>query len=74
MEGYEPKAVTTKITAYSKATLKIKDNYFSVEFQEERVIPQVEGIDIAKEREALWDTVNTEVDNQSETLWNTFNS
>lgn len=72
MDEYEPKAVITKITAYSKATIKIKDNYFSTEYQEERVIPDIDGVDIAKEREALWDAVNTEVDNQMAILWETF--
>ena len=72
MNEYEPKAQVSKITAYSKATIKIRDNYFSTEYQEERVIPQVDGVDIAKEREALWDTVNAEVDNQMAIIVDTF--
>lgn len=70
---YEPKAVISKITAMSKTTLKIKDNYFTVEYSEERVIPDVEGVDIEQEKIALWNAVNAEVDNQADILYKTFN-
>lgn len=73
MAEYEPKAVITTIKATSRASLKIRDNYFTVEYTEERVIPDVEGVDIEQEKLALWDAVNTEVDNQAELLEKTFN-
>ena len=60
------KAVTTKITATSRISLKKGETFYTLEFSEERTIPAVEGVDIALERKLLWDTVNTEVDNQAE--------
>lgn len=64
MEEYEVQAQITTIRASSRASVKIGDNFYTVEYMEERVIPDEEEIDIEKEREALWDTVNTECDNQ----------
>lgn len=64
MIPYEPKAVITSIKATSRASVKIGDSYYTLEYCEERVIPDVEDVDIATERQALWDTVNAEVDNQ----------
>lgn len=73
MENYEPKARISKIQATSRMSLKVKDNYFTVEYTEERTIPDVEGVDIEQEKSALWDAVNNEVDNQAEVIYNTFN-
>ena len=67
-EIYEPKAVITSIRATSRASIKVRDSYFTVEYTEERVIPDIDGIDIEKEREALWDAVNDECDNQMEII------
>ena len=63
-EVYESKAIITKIQATSRASCKIRDNYYTIEFTEERIIPDIEGIDIEEERALLWDTVNAECDNQ----------
>lgn len=71
-EVYEPKAVISKIQATSRMSLKIHDNFFTIEYSEERVIPDVDGVDIDKERETLWDAVNNEVDNQAEIIHETF--
>ena len=73
MTEYEPKARVTKIQATSRMSLKVKDNYFTVEYTEERTIPEVEGVDLEQEKSALWDAVNAEVDNQAEVIYNTFN-
>ena len=65
--NYEPKAVVSTIKATSRASVKIRDNYFTAEYSEERIIPNdIPTIDIEKEREALWDAVNNECDNQIE--------
>ena len=64
MDGYESKAIITSIKATSRASVKIGDSYYTLEYCEERVIPDVDDIDIATERELLWNTVNAEVDNQ----------
>lgn len=58
------KAKTVTIKATSRASVKVKDNYFTVEYSEERVIPDLEGIDLEAERKELWDTVNDECDTQ----------
>ena len=73
MMAYEVKGISTKITATSRVAIKIKDNYYTVECSEERSIPDVEGVDIDKERQALFDDVNATVDGQIEDIYNTFN-
>lgn len=81
-------AIPTTIKATSRASVKIGDNYFTVEYSEERMIPQVEEIqstdiqgnktskiiaaDIEKERADLWDTVNSECDNQIDIIQDYF--
>lgn len=67
---YVSKAVTTSITATSRASVKVKDCYYTVEFSEERSLPQ--DCDVEKERAILWDVVNTEVDNQVQDIVNMF--
>ena len=71
--AYEVKGISTKITATSRVAIKIKDNYYTVECSEERSIHDVEGVDIDKERQALFDDVNATVDGQIEDIYNTFN-
>ena len=70
--AYEVKGISTKITATSRVAIKLKDNYYTVECSEERSIPDVEGVDIEKERQALFDDVNATVDGQIEDIYNTF--
>ena len=65
---YVSQAKISTIAATSRASVKIKDNYFTVEYHEERVIPGDIEVDIVKERELLWDAVNTECDTQIETI------
>ena len=64
MEKYVSKAIINKISATSRASVKIKDSYYTLEYSEERLIPDIEGVNIEEERIALWNTVNNEVDNQ----------
>ena len=61
---YKSQAKITKITATSRGAVKIRDNYFTVEYSEERSIPDIEGIDMEQERKILWDEVNDVVDGQ----------
>jgi len=61
---YEPKGVTTSIKFTSRASVCIDKNYYTVEACEERMIPDIEGLDLEEERKALWDTVNEQCDNQ----------
>lgn len=61
---YESKAITTQIKATSRVSAKIFDDFYTLEFSEERTIPDVEGVDLDKERAKLWDDVNYSVDVQ----------
>ena len=70
--AYESKAVVSKINATSRIAIKIKDNFYTVEYSEERLIPDVEGIDVEKERVLLFDDVNSIVDAQAEDIIKTF--
>ena len=61
---YEQKALTTTIRFTSRASIKIGESFYTMEACEERIIPDIDGIDIEQERRLLWDCVNEEVDNQ----------
>lgn len=65
---YEPKAKTTTIKVSSRASVKIRDQYYTVEYTEERTIPDIEGINIEAEREFLWSEANKQVDDQIEEI------
>ena len=70
-DNYVSKATVSKITATSRASVKIKDSYYTVEFSEEKIIPDMydmSGVDINAEKEILWDEVNREVDIQIEDI------
>ena len=63
--NYMSKASTTKITATSRASVKIGDNFYTVEMTEERTFaPNTPDVDLKQERQLLWDNVNDSVDNQ----------
>lgn len=62
------KGITTVIRAESGLTREINGTYFKFMFSEERVLP--EGCDIEAEKQALWDSVNAEVDAQLEAVRN----
>ena len=59
---YESKAVTTAIRITSRASIKVRDNFYTVEYCEERSIP--EDADLEQEKKILWDACNNEVDYQ----------
>ena len=67
------KATTKTIKASSRASVKVKDNYYTVEYTEERTVPNTKNIDIEQERAELWQCVNNECDNQIEDILKTFN-
>lgn len=66
------KALTTSIKFTSRASVKIGESYYTVEAQEERMIPDIEGINVDEERKDLWDTVNQQCDRQIEDILNSF--
>lgn len=72
IENYTSKAVITNIKATSRVAIKIRDNFYTVEYSEERAIPDVEGVDTEAERILLFDDVNAVVDAQAEDILKTF--
>jgi len=66
--AYKIQGVTTKITATSRASIKVRDNYFTVEATEERELP--ESADVDAEWKALFDSVNDVIDAQAEDIYN----
>lgn len=66
--SYESKAKITMISGTSKATVQINNNYYSFSYSEERQLPEDESVNIEQERELLWDTLNSEIDNQVEQI------
>lgn len=58
--------VTTAIRITSRASIKVKDSFYTIEYCEERSIP--EGADLEEERADLWNMCNAEVDNQLEDI------
>ena len=71
---FESKAIITKISATSRASIKMGERYFTVEYSEERAIPNFEDTDIEQERKALWNDVNNECDGQIEEIYKTFSN
>lgn len=59
-------AITTSIRATSRASMKVNDSFYTIEYCEERSIQ--ENDDLEEERAKLWDTCNNEVDNQLEDI------
>lgn len=59
-------AKTTTIKASSRASVKVGDNFYTVEWTEERTIQPKDNIE--EERALLWDDVNREVDSQIEDI------
>lgn len=72
LSSYESKAQISAIKATSRAAIKVHDNYYTVEYTEERTLPTDIEFDIEKERAILWDTVNAEVDAQIEDIIKSF--
>ena len=68
MDNYVSKAVVTEISATSRVAIKVRDNFYTIEYTEKRTVPDVEGVDIQAEREALFDAVNYVVDTQAEDI------
>ena len=65
---------TTVIRVTSRMSKKFGEEYYTLEYSEERTI-QTEGTEVdisedalAEERKKLWDTCNSEVDNQMEDI------
>jgi hypothetical protein len=72
--NYVSKATTTLIKATSRASVKVRDSFYTVEYTEERTVPaNIERTkELPAERQLLWDAVNAEVDNQIADIVNSF--
>lgn len=61
---------TTTIKISSRASVKVNDSFYTVEYTEER---SIEDSDVLEEERAnLWDACNSEVDNQIEDILRTY--
>ena len=60
----------TLIKASSRASVKVGDSYYTVEWTEERSVDPTD--DIEAERADLWETANDEVDNQIKDILTAF--
>lgn len=62
------KGITSVIRAESGVSREINGTWYKFLFSEERILP--EGCDIEAEKQALWDSVNAEVDAQVDAVRN----
>lgn len=73
---YESKAIPTTIKFSSRASVKIvnngQDHYYTIEYGEERQIPNYLEVDMDKERQMLIDDCNNQTDKQVEEIIKTF--
>ena len=61
------------IKASSRASVKVGDSFYTVEYTEERTVTENgDEAELAEERRNLWDCVNSEVDSQIEDILRTF--
>lgn len=60
------KGITSVIRAESGVSCELNGTWYKFMFSEERIVP--EGCDIEAEKQALWDSVNAEVDAQVEAV------
>lgn len=60
----------TSIKATSRASVKVADSFYTVEYCEERSIDPADNVE--EERSKLWDTCNGEVDSQIEDILKSF--
>lgn len=68
MENYIPKATPKIIKFISRASVKVRDNFYTIEYGEERQIDDFNTCDIDKERQKLIDDCNLVVDNEIENI------
>ena len=69
---YESVAIPTKISATSRVAVKIRDNFYTIEYSEERTIPEEIETNMELERQYLFDDVNAVVDQQIKDILDTF--
>ena len=69
--AYEIKGKTTKITATSRCALKVNDNFYTLQLEEEReIVPDDKEIRLDLEYKDIFDNINAEIDNQIQDVLN----
>ena len=63
---------TKIIKVSSRASVQIKNNFYTVEYGEERAVSDATDSELEAERERLWTLCNSEVDNQIREIVTTF--
>lgn len=63
-------AKTTIIKATSRASIKVGDSFYTIEYGEERSVEDTDNLE--SERADLWETCNGEVDRQIEEIMQMF--
>lgn len=61
-------AIPVKISATSRCAVKLRDDYYTIEAMEERVIPENSNTDMNKEWDVLFEQLNKIVDTQIEDI------
>lgn len=71
MDEYISKATTTKISAVSRASVKIGDSYYTFEFSAEKHFTNPDAdVNVQLEKDILWEECHAEVDRQIEDISN----
>lgn len=63
-----------EISTTSRCAVKIRDNFYTIEASETKTINSTDGLNMDFEWKALFDEVNTIVDNQCEEIINSFDN
>lgn len=66
MDKYVSKAIPKTIKFSSRASIKIKDSFYTFEYGEERQIDDFNEVNLDKEKQLLIDDCNSIIDNQIE--------
>lgn len=70
---YQSKLVTKSIKFTSRVSMKVKDNFYTIEACEERILPTEDlEVDWNLERKLLWEEVNKQCDDQAQEIYETF--
>lgn len=69
---YTIQGVPSKISATSRCSICVKNNYYTIEASEERLFPSGAYLDMDKEYASLFDSVNGVVDSQMNEILDTF--
>ena len=68
VQEYQIQGKVKSISAMCRQSVSIRGNYYTFEYKEERELPLTNNINLVKEKDALWYSVNSEVDNQINNL------